>query len=285
MSSPVNVMSIDVEDWFHILDLATTPDLSEWDRLESRVAANTDILLAILAEAGVKATFFTLGWVADRHPHIVGRICAAGHELASHGYAHQLVNTQTPAQFRADVRRSKAVIEDVAGRQVTGYRAPGFSIDRSCMWSFDVLAEEGFTYDASVFPGRHGHGGLPDAPAEPFRLMTASGSLAEFPMTQARLAGLSICFSGGGYLRALPLPAILRLSARTNAAGQPIVYYLHPREIDPDHPRLPMPSWRRFKSYVNLSTTAHKLKQVLSSSTFVPMGTWLSTAPLREVRL
>ncbi len=284
-SNLANCMTVDVEDWFHILDIAAAPDLRAWARLDGRVVANTERLLDLFAAHGVHGTFFVLGWVGERHPQLVRAIQAAGHEVASHGYAHQLVTGLTPAEFRADVRRARAALEDASGAAVRGYRAPGFSITRATLWALEVLAEEGYAFDASLFPGRHGHGGLPGAPMDPFAIDMAGGRLLEFPMTQADILGRRLCFSGGGYLRLLPLPVIATMARRLNAAGRPVVYYTHPREIDPAQPRLPMPPLRRFKSYVNLRSTAAKLRHIARSGPFQRMGDWLRSAELPTLRV
>jgi polysaccharide deacetylase family protein (PEP-CTERM system associated) len=272
-----------VEDWFHSENVKAVVPRGTWDLCESRVARNTERMLQILEDSKARATFFVLGWVAERFPGLVPAIAAAGHEVASHGYAHQLVTGLTPDEFRADVRRAKAILEDASGTVVAGYRAPGFSITRDNLWAFDVLLEEGYRFDSSIFPAPHGHGGIPGAPKDPFALDAASGRMLEFPVTQAVIMGRPLCFSGGGYLRLLPLPVISTIARSLNAAGRPIVYYTHPREIDPAQPRLPMPLKRRFKSYVNIASTAGKLRHVANSGAFRTMGDWLRAATLPSV--
>jgi len=213
LESPPDIFTVDVEDWFHIMDVSSAPAIDCWSNQESRVARGVDCVLALLERHQVKATFFILGWVAKNHGELIRKIVAAGHEIvaagheaACHGYAHELVaKSLTPETFRADVRAGKKAVEDAAGVSVRGYRAPGFSVTKETDWVFEILVEEGFSFDSSVFPGTHGHGGIPDAPLAPYIIDTKAGPLAEFPMTHAEIAGKRIAFSGGGYLRLLPL--------------------------------------------------------------------------------
>lgn len=270
-----NALSIDVEEWFHILNLPTAPDPSRWNELTPTVEPNTDRLLEILGSAGVHATFFVLGWVARRHPELVRRIAAAGHEVACHGDMHELCFEQGQARFEDDLRRAKAALEDLIAAEVVGYRAPGFSITSETPWAFEVIGRVGFRYDSSIFPARRLHGGAPGAPREPYSIpLNAGRSLAEFPMTVGELGPLRFAFAGGGYLRLFPYPIIRRGIQHFNAAGRPACVYLHPREIDPGHPRIEMGASRRFRSYVNLRTTERKLRRLCNDFRF---------APLREV--
>ena len=193
-----------MEDWFHILGTAAVGDPDVWEGRESRLSRNFFAIMDLLAEADVRATMFFLGWVARKHPSLVKRAWAAGHEIACHGDLHVLADRQTPAEFEADICRAKSVLEDIVGEQVLGYRAPGFSISRRNLWVFDSVAAAGFRYDASVFPSYHGHGGLPGWPLEPHRLRSAAGELVEFPMSVLNVAGLRLCLFGGGYLRLFP---------------------------------------------------------------------------------
>ena len=280
-----NIMTVDVEDWFHILDTDATPGVNQWTSLESRVEANTDILLGLFDEYGVKVTCFVLGWIAERFPRLVEKIAGEGHEVASHGYAHQLVTSLSPAQFRDDIRRARQLLEDSAQVTIAGYRAPGFSLTKSNLWVLEILQEEGYEYDASLFPGWHGHGGIPDAPMAPFLFETSNGRIAEFPMTQASFAGLRACFSGGGYLRLLPSPVIAALARQVAGQRRPVVYYIHPREIDPDQPRLAISPVRRFKTYVNLTTMKVKLQKILREGHFMPMHKWLISSNLNIQKL
>ena len=270
-----HIFTIDVEDWFHILDLDSTPSVEDWSALESRVERNLHVLLDLLDERQVKATCFFLGWVARTSPRLVRETLARGHEIACHGYAHQMVHSMSPEAFRADIRLAKLVVEDGAGSPVRGYRAPGFSITHATPWAWDILAEEGYLYDSSVFPGRHGHGGMPGAPVGPHRRAAGGGELVEMPIRPAQTLGRSFMFSGGGYFRLLPVSMVTLLADRIARVASPVIYYIHPREIDTDQPRLPMPLLRRFKSYVNLSTTRGKLELLLARYDFTRMIDWI----------
>lgn len=261
-----NAMTVDVEDWFQVQAFAGVIARDDWDGLDSRVEANTDRILAQLDRAGVKATMFTLGWVAERHPRIVRAIVAAGHELASHGYGHQRVTELSPAAFRADVVRAKAVLEDQAGTAVHGYRAPTFSIGPANAWAWEVLAETGHRYSSSVYPVRHDLYGTPDAPRLPYRV----GGLWELPMTTVTVAGRRLPCSGGGFFRLVPYP-IFRLGLRRfNAEEQaPGLFYIHPWEIDPGQPQVAAASRSaRFRHRVNLAATAGRLDRLLADFTW-----------------
>jgi len=262
------IFSVDVEDWFHILDLQSTPDLTEWDSLPSRVERNFRKLLEMFGTARVHVTCFFLGWVAQKYPHLVREAQDLGHEVASHGYAHRLVYAMTPREFLEDAERAKKVTEDAAGREVMGYRAPGFSVTQDTPWFFDQLAEAGYRYDSSVFPATRGHGGLPGADRVPYSVRTGAGEVREFPITLTEILHVPVCLFGGGYLRLAPWALIKRGAARVLGEGRPVVFYLHPREIDPTHPRLEMDYQRRFKSYVNLGATGLKVKRILAEFEF-----------------
>lgn len=266
-----NGLTIDVEDWFHILEV-DGPPAETWTSLPSRVEAATHRLLQLLGDGGVRATFFLLGWIAERHPTLVRRIAEAGHEVATHGYAHRLLRAMGMEGFREDLRRSVRVLEGITGRKVLGHRAAGFSLTLETLWAFDILAEEGLLYDASLCPAPHGHGGIPGYPLHPFaQRLSNGGSLWEFPVSCLQIGPWRLPFSGGGYLRLLPYHLIDRQIHRLNRAGHPAIIYVHPREVDPSHPRLPMSLARRFKSYVNLSTTFPKLERLLKTFRFQPL--------------
>jgi polysaccharide deacetylase family protein (PEP-CTERM system associated) len=269
-------MSIDVEDWFHLLELESTPDIGRWATLESRVERTFLTLLDEFDETNVKVTCFFLGWVAERFPELVRQAHSRGHEVASHGYGHQLVYTQSKEQFASDIRRSKATLEDIIGSEVSGYRAPGFSITKETIWAFDEIASAGFTYDSSVFPAARGHGGIRDGNIAPYWVETVAGPLLELPMSVLPLLGQRIFVFGGGYLRLTPYRIIELLSRSINRSGRPVIYYLHPREIDPGHPRLSMGRVRKFKSYVNMQSTMPKLRKLLRRQQLVPFREWLS---------
>jgi polysaccharide deacetylase family protein (PEP-CTERM system associated) len=251
---------VDVEDWFHILDVASEPPLETWSSLESRVEKNFRRLLELFELHHTRATCFFLGWVGEHFPQLVREAVRGGHEVASHGYAHKLVYQLTREQFVADAVRAKRILEDISGEPVLGYRSAGFSVTESTGWFFDALAEAGYQYDSSVFPAARSHGGMRSARREPHQI---AAGLTEFPMTVADLFGRPMCFFGGGYLRLFPYALIRRMARRVLAEGRPVIYYIHPREIDPAHPRLPMSAARRFKSYVNLQTTEAKLGRIL----------------------
>ena len=260
-----NAMTVDVEEHFQVSAMEPVVRRADWPRHPSRVEANVDWLLDRFAEHGVTATFFTLGWIAERHGGMVRRIVAAGHELASHGYQHTRVNTQTPDAFRADAARAKAVLEDAGGVRVRGYRAASFSIDASTPWAHAVLAETGHAYSSSVYPIRHDHYGMPGAPRFAYAPLPDS-PFREVPLSTTRIFGRPVPCAGGGYFRLLPYRAsawaIDRLTTRENA---PCVFYLHPWEIDPGQPRVPgLPPRARFRHYVNLSRTDGRLARLLA---------------------
>jgi len=276
------IFSVDVEDWFHILDTPSTPPLLEWDAQPSRVEKNFARLLEIFEEKQVRITCFFLGWVARRHPHLVKLALRFNHEVASHGYAHRLVHTMTPQEFFDDASAAKHAIEDAAGCQVAGYRASGFSVTRQTPWFFEKLVEAGYRYDSSVFPGGRSHGGISGSAYSPYLILTPAGELMEFPITLTRFLRTSVCLFGGGYLRLAPFPLIRRRAERILRAGRPVVFYLHPREIDPHQPRLPMGLLRRFKSYVNLGATEDKLRRILSAFEFTTFADLLNEKDARR---
>lgn len=268
----VNAMSVDVEDYFHVSALAPAAPRSAWDSFESRVVANTERLLALFESAGVTATFFTLGWVADRQPALVQRIAALGHEIASHGYAHELVYDLGPDRFREDVRRAKATLEAIIASPVEGYRAPSYSITTRSLWALDVLVEEGYTYDASIFPIRHDRYGIPNAPRHVHRLQRAVGSLVEAPPSTVRLTRFNLPIAGGGYFRLLPYRYTAWGVRRVNHDEQkPVFFYLHPWEIDPDQPRLRAGWLSRLRHYRNLHLTERRLVQLMRDFRFAPV--------------
>jgi polysaccharide deacetylase family protein (PEP-CTERM system associated) len=270
------VWSVDVEDWFHILDLPSTPDILEWNTLPSRVNANFAKLLDIFDAGNIRVTCFFLGWVARRYPHLVREAIRRGHEIASHGYGHRLVYELTPSQFYDDIVRAREILEDLTGREVLGYRAPGFSVPQATGWFFETLIRAGYLYDSSVFPGRRGHGGLRTGRLAPGPTVVEGGLLVEFPISVTPVCGRPICFFGGGYLRLFPHGLIRTMALRVLNDNRPVIFYVHPREVDPDHPRLPMPLIRRFKSYVNLKTTEAKIKDLLAEFQFTTFREFLA---------
>ncbi len=280
----VNAMSIDVEDYFHVSNLAHAAPRERWDAFESRVRANTSRLLSLFDEAGIKATFFVLGCVADRHPDVVRDIAAQGHEVASHGFGHQLVYDLSPAQFREDVHRSKQLLEDLCGREVRGYRAPSFSVTRRSLWALDVLLEEGYRYDASIFPVRHDRYGIPDAPRHPYALRRGAGTLTEVPPSTVQVGSVNLPVAGGGYFRLLPYAWTRWGIRRVNEVeGRPVIFYLHPWEVDPGQPRLPAPWLNRVRHYRNLAHTERRLRQLLTDFAFGPIQSVLESTTPAEV--
>lgn len=256
-------MTVDVEDYFQVAAFAQQVRREDWDSYPCRVESNVERVLDLFAAAGVSATFFTLGWIAERYPGLVRRIANDGHEVASHGYEHIKVHQQTPAEFRRDVRRTKAILEDVSGKVVKGYRAASFSIDQRSLWAFTVLAEEGYVYSSSVYPIRHDHYGMPEASRFAFR--PSGCSLLELPISTVRLFDRNLPSGGGGYFRLLPY-SLSRWALRRvrEKDGAPIVFYFHPWEIDPGQPRFrDAPLRSRFRHYVNLSAMEGRLRAVL----------------------
>ncbi|MCC6643001.1 MAG: DUF3473 domain-containing protein [Deltaproteobacteria bacterium] len=270
MKKPVvNGLSIDVEEWFHVLDVPGSPQPVSWGSLPRTVERNTHKILDILEDSQVHATFFVLGWVADRHANLVREISRRGHEVACHGDRHRLVFQQGRSGFEQDLRRAHDLLQDLAQMPVIGYRAPGFSIGPRAPWAFEVIREVGFRYDSSLFPARRMHGGAPKARQEPHELPLENGlSLVEFPSSVVRVGPLRVPFAGGGYLRLLPYEFIRWGLLRMNARGIPGCVYLHPREIDPAHPRLRMSPLRYFQSYVGLRTAERKLRQLVTDFRF-----------------
>lgn len=268
----LNAFTCELEDWFHILDSKVTPRMEEWPGPPLRAEKSVQRLLQLLEQYDVRATFFCLGWMAERVPELVRQCQQAGHEIASHGYGHVLAHKVGPRAFLEDIRRSKKILEDITGQEVIGFRSPGFSVRADNQWVFDVVFEAGYTYDASVFPAHHGHGGLRHANPHPHTIQTREGLLVEIPVSTVKLLGRRMCFFGGGYLRISPLALIRWGVGRLQHKGQPLIVYVHPREIDPNHPRLPLRRVRRFKSYVNLQSTMPKLKWLCENCTFTTMA-------------
>jgi polysaccharide deacetylase family protein (PEP-CTERM system associated) len=275
----VNAMTVDVEDYFHVSVFDGLIPRQQWPALESRVVANTERLLRLFDETGVKSTFFVLACVAERFPELVSRIAQLGHEVASHGYGHRLIYDQTPAAFRDDVRRAKAILESVAGRQVHGFRAPSYSVTPRSLWALDILIEEGYTYDASIFPIRHDRYGIPLSPRHPYVLSRPPGTLVEAPASTVRWGPLNLPVAGGGYFRILPYAwtrwGIARLNERE---GRPAIFYLHPWELDPAQPRLSAGVLSRFRHYRNLDKTEARLRQLIEDFRFAPLHTTLGNA-------
>ena len=267
------ILTFDIEDWFHILDLPGKNLAEKWDEHESRVERNTNRILELLARHQNRATFFILGWIAQRYPDLVRKIHESGHEVASHGFNHQLVTSMTKDEFRQDLIQSREILKNITGEYPVSYRCPGFSITRENDWALEELSSCGFLYDASIYPGKHGHGGHPafDSEIVNIKFKRTGNELVEFPVSVSRVLGKEMCFSGGGYLRLLPLSLIQKKIDQFNKAGNPVMVYLHPREFDPEGPRLDMPFKRRFKCYVNVKSAEKKLIQLLEQYRFATL--------------
>jgi polysaccharide deacetylase family protein (PEP-CTERM system associated) len=280
--SIANAFSIDVEDYYHVSALASAIPRDTWHQRESRVAASTDRILALLDEHRVKGTFFVLGWVADHVPGLVKRIASLGHEVACHGYSHQLIYRQTPSVFAEETRRAKHLLEELTGMPVNGYRAASFSITSQSRWALDTLIELGFAYDSSIFPVRHDRYGIPGAAREPGYVHAPSGArIAEFPMSTARIGNLRVPVSGGGYFRLLPYWFTRRgLRSINERDGLPFTFYLHPWEVDPDQPRVRVNLLSRFRHYTNLSRCEGRLRQLLADFRFTTMAKVLKSRGL-----
>jgi polysaccharide deacetylase family protein (PEP-CTERM system associated) len=262
----MHVLSFDVEDWFHLLEHDAVRNETSWSSFDRKLPRMLERILNLLEESGAKATFFCLGWVAREYPELVRDIDRAGHEIGSHSDVHTLISEQSPEEFRDELRRSKDSLEQVVGKSVRAFRAPGFSLVPRCSWAFEVLVEEGFEVDCSVFPARRAHGGFPGfGSARPLRIQTAAGQLREFPMNTAELGGRRLVFSGGGYFRLLPLAVLQQLWRRSDYT----MTYFHPRDFEPNQPFLPgLGPVRRFKSYYGLGRSESKLRAILREFTF-----------------
>lgn len=273
-NSAVHAMTVDVEDYFHVAAFNKVISPSQWDNWPSRVEANTQRLLDVFAKHQIHITFFILGWVAERYPDLVRKIKDGGHEIASHGYSHQLIYRQTQAVFREETYKSKQILEGITGQPVTGYRAASYSITRQSLWALDILSELGFTWDSSIFPTRHDNYGIPGSPEEPYLIKTNVGLLTEFPLTTAQVLGQSVPAAGGGYFRQYPYWLSRWLFAKASQRGQKSqIFYLHPWEIDPDQPRVPNASWfSNFRHYTNLKRCLPRLEHLLADFPFGTMS-------------
>jgi polysaccharide deacetylase family protein (PEP-CTERM system associated) len=268
-----NALTIDVEDYFHVSAFASQVSRAQWDRLPCRVERNVDAILAMLAEHGTRATYFMLGWVAERYPALVRRIVEQGHELASHGYAHQRATEQSRQEFHEDVTHAKRLLEDISGVAVQGYRAPSFSIGQDNLWALECLSEAGYLYSSSIYPVRHDHYGMPDAPRFAFRPAAGRG-LLELPMTTVRYFNQNFPAGGGGYFRLLPYWVSRAWLRRVNEVdGKPCIFYFHPWEIDPQQPRVREASLlAKFRHYLNLERTEGRLRRLLADFAWGPIS-------------
>lgn len=264
-----NALTVDVEDYFHVSVFDGLVPRSRWGSLTSRVQQNTERLLQIFGAAGVQATFFVLGWVAERYPSLVREIAQSGHEVASHGFAHRLVYDLTPTAFRDDVKRSKSALQEATGTAVYGYRAPSYSVTPRSLWALDILIEEGFHYDASIFPIHHDRYGIPLSPRHPYLLNRSAGSIVEAPASTIRWGPWNIPVGGGGYFRILPYGWTRWGMRRINELERrPAIFYMHPWEIDPDQPRLSAGLLSSFRHYRNLHKTEQRLRKLLADFRF-----------------
>ena len=282
MNSPQCAFTVDVEDYFQVDAFSDVIPVSAWDRFESRVVANTSRLLDLLDDHQVRGTFFVLGWIAQRHPALVQAIAARGHEVASHGMSHQRVVTQSPEVFRRETRDSKRLLEDLIQVPVLGYRAATYSITRQSLWALDILQEEGFLYDSSIFPVRHDRYGIPDARTVPHRLETPGGkTIVEYPLTAVPILGVNLPVAGGGYFRLFPYGVTRWGLRRVRAEGRSLVFYLHPWEVDPGQPRVAGARRRsRFRHYLNLDRTLPRLHRLLQDFQFGTMRDCLAAEGL-----
>jgi polysaccharide deacetylase family protein (PEP-CTERM system associated) len=271
-SATLNALTVDVEDYYHVSGFDGIVTREAWDGMESRVVASTHRLLGVLDEAGVRGTFFMLGYVAQRHPQLVTTIVRAGHEIGCHGFWHHLIYEQTPGEFRDDVRQSRDLLEQLSGGPVTCYRAPSFSVTRCSEWALDVLIEEGFRIDSSIYPTHHDRYGLPGTPPEPHPVERSGGLLWEFPPPVWRVCRYPLPIGGGGYFRLYPYFLTRHGLRAINRAGRPFAFYLHPWEVDPGQPRL-SPGWMRaFRHYVGLRRTEGRLRRLLIDFAFAPLS-------------
>lgn len=281
----VNAMSVDVEDYFQVSAFDGVVARESWGARESRVCANTERLLAIFDQAGVRATFFVLGWVASRFPGLVRQIASQQHEIASHGYSHHLVYDQTPWQFREDVRRAKSILEDIGGTAVDGFRAPSYSVTERSLWALDVLVEEGYRYDASIFPIYHDRYGIPSSPRHPHVLKLTNGSIVEAPASTVRCGRVNLPIAGGGYFRLLPYWWTKWGIERLNTVERrPAIFYLHPWEIDPAQPRIAIKATTRLRHYRNLDKTELRLRRMMQDFKFSTVASMLHAAAPRFSR-
>jgi polysaccharide deacetylase family protein (PEP-CTERM system associated) len=268
LSSPPHCLTFDVEEYFQVNAFASDARRQEWGSYESRVEESTEKILHLLDRHRYRATFFVLGWVAERHAPLVQRIAAAGHEIASHGYGHELVTGLTPDAFREDVRKAKKILEDVIGAKITGYRAPSFTIMPKTSWAQEVLVQEGYLWDSSIVPIIHDVYGWPGARPFPHRIDTPSGPLFELPPSTLKAVGARLAVGGGGYFRFYPYPVLRFLLRRIEAQGQPLVFYLHPWELDPEQPRMEGSRLSVFRHYLNLDRVETRLERLFDDFRF-----------------
>jgi polysaccharide deacetylase family protein (PEP-CTERM system associated) len=281
----LNAFCVDLEEWFHICGVESAwSDPARWDRAEPCVEKDTHTLLQLLDDAGARGTFLAVGWVAEKYPKLIRAISDRGHEIGCHGYYHRLVYEQTPNAFASELSRCRSLLQDLSGQPVTCFRAPGFSMTRQCLWAYPILVDQGFTVDVSIVPAARDHGGIAGLSPDPFVLQTSRGDITIFPVSVMRCLGKTFPFSGGGYLRLFPM-SLIRYGFRQNhRRGLPVMAYIHPREINPNQPRMPLPFRKRFKYYINLAQTRNKLRTLLREFRFAPVRDVLANLPSTAIR-
>jgi polysaccharide deacetylase family protein (PEP-CTERM system associated) len=283
----LDAFCVDLEEWFHVCGVANPySDPSTWDGAPKHVIADTRTLLRLLEQTGTKATFLTLGWIAERYPDLVREVASAGHEIGCHGHHHRLLFEMTPESFEEDLVGALTVLRQTSGQEVAVFRAPGFSLRRDCFWAYPILAKHGIRADVSIVPATRDHGGIPGFNRDPVDLRTGAGRIRLFPVSVLRVAGRTVPFSGGGYLRLLPVRLVEHGFAQNHREGRPCMLYVHPREINPAQPRMPLPWLKRFKYYVGLHRTEAKLAHLLRRYRFGTVTDVLSRAKaLRAIDL
>jgi polysaccharide deacetylase family protein (PEP-CTERM system associated) len=279
--NPKHVISFDVEEHFQVAAFWSVARRREWDQLASRVEHNTMKIADLLSEHSTKATFFVLGWVAERHPDLVKDLAYQGHEIASHGYGHELIHTQTSIQFREDVRRSKRILEDLIGRSVAGYRAPSFSITPQTKWAIPVLIEEGYRYDSSIYDRFRSSQGCRETRTGAYQLKTHAGTIFEVPPSTMSACGFQLPVAGGGYFRLFPYAASRMFLKSLEKQGSQLVMYLHPWELDPEQPRMDGPVLSKVRHYLNLGRTEQRLRWLLRDFSFAPINEVI--CPIRDI--
>jgi polysaccharide deacetylase family protein (PEP-CTERM system associated) len=265
----VNAFCIDLEEWFHVCATGTPyDDPKTWETAETCIVKDTDVILRLLDQAKTRATFLAVGWLAEHRPELIKRISEAGHEIGCHTHFHRLVYTLTPEEFESDLIRALGALREVSGQPVAVFRAPWFSIKRSCFWAYPIMRRHGVMVDVSIVPARRGNGGIDGFARDPFLLHTHEGAMKVFPMSIMTAFGQRIQFSGGGYLRLFAMPIVHYGFRQNHRAGRPVMTYVHPREVNPQHPRVRLSRLQSFKCYVNTKTTEDKLRQLLKSYRF-----------------
>lgn len=275
----LNALTFDLEDYYHVAAFDQVITFNDWDSMESRIEKNCEKILSLLDEFKIKATFFVLGWIAERHPILIRTIYNEGHEISSHGFNHQMIQQLTREAFQNDISKSKIILEDIIGRSIKGYRAPTFSITPSSLWALNIIREQGYLYDSSIFPIKHDRYGISDAQRFPHVLnLNGTGTINEFPPSTLRVLGFNLPIAGGGYLRLLPSRLLsLGIKRINEVEKQPAVIYLHPWEFDPEQPKIPAKLATRIRHYINLTTTEKKLRHLLNNFSFTTISKLHST--------